>query len=109
MKKILLIILAILLMATAINYFTGTTITLNGKQVTDAGQYVAAYIGLILLAAVLVIVIPSVFMLVGVFFIVFAIFFMLFFPLVPIVLLLLPTIVFVGIGFLIYKLVKKKK
>jgi hypothetical protein len=109
MKKIMPVIFVILLLATAINYFTGTTIIINGKHVTGAGGYIAAYLALVLLAAVLVIVIPSAFILIAVLLIFFGIFFMVFFPLLPIAFLLLPGVVFVGVVYLIYKLAKKEK
>ena len=108
-KKIMIVIFVILLMATAINYFTGTTIIINGNKVTGMGGYIAAYLALVLLAAVLVVVIPSTLILIAVLLIVFGIFFMVFFPLLPIAFLLLPGLVFVGVVYLIYKLAKKKK
>ena len=108
-KKIMIVIFVILLLATAINYFTGTTIIINGNKVTGMGGYIAAYLALVLLAAVLVIVIPSTLILIAVLLIVFGIFFMVFFPLLPIAFLLLPGLVFVGVVYLIYKLVKKKE
>ncbi len=108
-KKIMMVIFVILLLATAINYFTGTTIVINGNRVTGIGGYIGAYLGLLILAAVLVIVIPSTLILITGLLIVFGIFFMVFFPLLPIAFFLLPGAVFAGVVYLIYKLAKKKK
>ncbi len=108
-KKIMIVIFVILLVATAINYTAGTTILINGNKVTGLGGYIAAYLALVLLAAVLVIVIPSTLILIAVLLIVFGIFLVVFFPLLPIAFLLLPGVVFAGIIYLIYKLAKKKK
>jgi len=104
-----MVILATLLIASVISYFTGTTITINGKQVTTAWQYMATYLGLLLLAVVLVFVIPSTLILITALVMVFGVLCVLFFPLLPIAFLLLPGIIFVGIVWLIYTLVKKKK
>ena len=108
-KTILLIVIGMLMLVSVINFSTGTTITINGKHVTSVGSYLAAYLGLVILAVVLVILIPSVFMLAVVLSIVFVVFIMLFFPLMPMAFLLLPGIIFVGIVWLVYRLVKKKK
>jgi hypothetical protein len=108
-KKIVMVIFVILLLATAINYSTGTTIVINGNRVTGIGGYMAAYFALVLLAALLIIVIPSTLILIAVLLIVFGIFFMVFFPLLPIAFLLLPGFVFFGVVYLIYKWAKKKK
>jgi hypothetical protein len=108
-KRILMAILAILMIASAINYLAGTTITINGKQVTAAWQYMATYLGLVLLAGVLVLVIPSTLILIAVLVIVFGVFCFVFFPLLPIAFLLLPGIILVGIVWFIYNLAKKKK
>ena len=108
-KNILLIVLGIILLVSVIHFFTGTTITINGRQVTGIGGYIAAYSALTILAVVLVILIPSVFILAVVLSIIFVLFIMLFFPLMPIAFLLLPGIIFVGIVYLIYRLVKKRK
>ena len=108
-KNILLIVLGIILLVSVIHFFTGTTITINGRQVTGIGGYIAAYSALIILAVVLVILIPSVFILAVVLSIIFVLFIMLFFPLMPVAFLLLPGIIFVGIVYLVYRLVKKKK
>ena len=108
-KNILLIVIGILLLVSVINFFTGTTITINGKQVTSIGGYIAAYLGLVIIAVVLVILIPSVFVLAVVLSIIFVIFIMLFFPLVPIGSLLLPAIILAGIVYLVYRLAKKKE
>jgi|SRR5208283_897192 len=108
-KKIVMVIFVVLLLATAINYFTGTTIVINGNKVTGIGGYIAAYLALVLLAAVLVIVIPSTVILIVVLLIAFGIFFLVFFPLLPIVFFLLPGAIFAGVVYLIYKLTKKKK
>lgn len=108
-KKIVMVILVILLLATVINYFSGTTILINGNRVTGIGGYIGAYLTLLLLAAVLVIVIPSTLVLIAGLLIVFGIFFVVFFPLLPIAFFLFPGVVFAGLVYLIYKLVKKGK
>ncbi len=108
-KKIMVVIFVILLLATVINYFTGTTILINGNKVTGVGGYIAAYLALVILAAVLVIVIPSTLILIAGLLIVFGIFIVVFFPLLPIAFLLLPGVVLAGVVYLIYKLAKKKK
>ncbi len=108
-KKILLIILGILLLVSVINFFSGTTITINGKQVTSIGGYLAAYLALVILAVVMVILIPSVLILGIALAIIFAVFIMLFFPLMPLSFTFLPGIILVGIVYLVYRLVKKKK
>ncbi len=108
-KKILFVVLGILLLAAVINFFSGTTITVNGKQITGMGRYVATYLALVILAVALVILIPSVFILAVVLTIIFVVFFMLFFPLMPFSSLLLPAIILVAIVCLVYRLVKKKE
>jgi len=108
-KKILVVIVMVLTLAIAVNYFTGTSIIINGKQITGAGGYIAAYLALILLAGVLAIVIPSALILIAVLAILFGIFIMLFFPLLPLAFLLLPGIIFAGIVYLIYIFVKKRR
>ena len=108
-KKILFILIGILLLLSAIHFFIGTTITINGKQVNNIGGYIAAYLALVLIAVVLVVIIPSVFILAAVLSIIFVVFIILFFPLMPIAPILLPGIILAGIIFLAYKLGKKKK
>ena len=108
-KNILFIVIGILLLVSVINFFTGTTITINGKQVTSIGGYIATYFALVILAVVMVILIPSVFILAVVLLIIFIVFIMLFFPLMPIASLLLPAIILAGIVYLVYGLGKKKK
>ncbi len=108
-KKILFIILGILLLVSVINFFSGTTITINGKQVTSIGGYLAAYLALLILAVVMVILIPSVLVLGIVLAIVFVVFIMLFFPLMPLSFIFLPGMILVGVIYLVYRLVKKKK
>ena len=71
--------------------------------------YSYTYLALVIIAAVLVILIPSVFILAVVFLIISVILIMLFFPLMPIAFLLLPGIILAGIVYLVYRLVKKKK
>ncbi len=109
MKKAILVICGVLILGIAVNYFAGTAITINGRQVTGIGGYIAAYLALVLLAAVLVVVIPSTFILIAVLFIILGTFFMVLFPLLPIAFLLLPGIALLGVVCLIYKLVKKKR
>ena len=109
-KTILLIVLGILLLVSIINFSTGTTtITINGKQVTSLSGYIAAYLGLIMLAVVMAILIPSVHILAVMVVIIFVVCTILFFTLLPVVTLLLPAIVLAGIGWLVYRLVKKNK
>ena len=108
-KTILLIVMGMLLLASVINFATGTTITINGKHVTNISGYMAAYLGLVSLAVVMVILIPSVFLLAVVLSIVFVVLIILFFPLMPMAFLLLPGIIFVGVVWFVYRLVKKKK
>jgi len=108
-KIILLIVLGILLLVSIINFSTGTTITINGKQVTSLSGYIAAYLGLLILAVVMAILIPSVYLLAVVMLIIFVVCTMLFFPLLPMATLLLPAIVLAGIVWLVYRLVKKHK
>lgn len=109
MKRTLLIIIGILLLAMAINYVTGTTIVINGKQVRGIEGYFTAYLALIILSSVLIIVIPSAFIFGLALIIFFGIILIVFFPLLPFAFPLLSCIVLVGIGYLIYKLAKKKK
>ncbi len=108
-KNILFIVIGIVLLASVIHFFTGTTITINGKQVTSIGGYIAAYLALIVIAAALVIIIPSVFILAAVLSIILVVFIVLFFPFLPVASLLLPGIIFVGIVYLVYWLGTKKK
>jgi len=108
-KNILFIVIGILVLVSVIHFFTGTTITINGKQVTSIGGYIATYLALVIIAVVLVILIPSVFILTVVLSIIFVLFIMLFFPLMPIALLLLPGIILAGIVYVVYRLVEKKK
>ncbi len=108
-RKILFIILGILLLLSVINFFSGTTITINGRQVTGIGGYLAAYLAVVILAVVMVILIPSVLILAVVLAIIFVVVFMLFFPLMPLSFILLPGVILVGVVYLVYKLVKKKK
>jgi hypothetical protein len=106
-KKILLVIAVVFTMAIAVNYFIGTSIVINGKQITGVGEYIAAYVAIILLAGVSVILIPSAFILIAVLVILFGILFMLFSPLLPLAFLVLPGVIFAGVVYLIYKIVKK--
>ena len=108
-KTILLIVLGILLLVSIINFSTGTTIIINGKQVTSLSGYIAAYLGLIILAVVMAILIPSVYLLAVMMVIIFVVCTMLFFPLLPMATLLLPALVLAGIVWLVYRLVKKHK
>jgi hypothetical protein len=108
-KTILLIVLGILFMVSMINFITGTTITVNGKQVTSLSGHIAAYLGLIILVVVSAILIPSVYILAVVIVITFLVFGILFFPLLPMMPLLLPAIVLGGIVFIVYNLVKGKR
>ena len=106
-KKIIIVVSGILLLAIIINYSAGTTIVINGKNVTGIGRYMAAYLALVIFAALLVIIIPSTLILISVLLIVFGLFF-LFFPLLPVALFLLPGAAVLGIVYLIYKLARKK-
>jgi hypothetical protein len=108
-KTILLIVLGILLLVSIINFSTGTTITINGKQVTSLSGYIATYLGLIILAVVMAILIPSVYLLAIMMVIILVVCTLLFFPLLPMATLLLPAIVLAGIVWLVYRLVKKHK
>ena len=108
-KTILLLVIGILLLASVIHFLTGTTIIINSKQVTGIGGYIAAYLAFLIIAVVLVILIPSVLILAAVLSIILVFFIILFFPLMPVGFLLLPGIIFVGIVYLVYRLVKKKK
>jgi hypothetical protein len=108
-KTTLLIVLGILLMVSMINFITGTTITVNDKQVTSLSGHLAAYSGLIILVVVMAILIPSVYILAVVMVITFVVFGILLFPLLPMMPLLLPAIVLAGIVFIIYRLVKRKR
>ena len=108
-REIIIIIIAALTLAIVFNYFAGTTITVNGRQITGIGRYIIAYLAMLLLAAVLICVIPSAFVLIAVVFMVFGIFAVVFFPVLPFVFLLLPGIVFAGIVYLLYRLIKKKR
>ena len=108
-KTILLIVLGILLLVSVVHFYTGTTITINGKQVTSPGGYIATYLALATLAVALVILIPSFFILAVVLSLIFVVFILLFFSLIPLASLLLPGIILVGIVWLVYRLVRKKK
>jgi hypothetical protein len=108
-KNILFIVIGILLLASVIHFFAGTTITINDKQVTSIGGFIAAYLALVIIAVMLVIIIPSVFILALVLSIIFVVFIGLFFPLMPMAFLLLPAIILAGIFYLVYRLGKKKK
>jgi hypothetical protein len=108
-KNMLFIVIGVLLLLSVINFFTGTTITINGKRVTGMGNYIATYLALFILAVASVILIPSLFILAVMLLIIFAAFAMLFFPLMPVASLLLPTIIMAGIICFIYRLVKKKE
>ena len=108
-KTVLLIVLGILLLVSIINFSTGTTITINGKQITSLSGYIAAYLGLIILAVVMAILIPSVYIFAVMMVIIFVVCTLLFFPLLPMATALLPAIILAGIVWLVYRLVKKKK
>lgn len=108
-KKIMAVILVVLAAAIAVNYFSGSSITINDKQITGTGGYTAAYLALIILAGVLFIIIPSALIFIAVLGILFGIFIMLFFPLLPIAFLLLPGVILAGIIYLVYKLVIRKR
>ena len=108
-KTLLLIVLGILLLVSIINFSTGTAIIINGKQITSPVGYITAYLGLIIVAVAMVILIPSVFILGIVLAIIFVVFVVLFFPLMPLGFYFLPGIILVGIVWLVYRLVKKKK
>lgn len=108
-KKIIVVILITLAVAIAVNYYSGTSIVINGKPVSGVGRFIAAYIALILLAVILVIVIPSALLLILVLALLFGMFFMLFFQLLPIAFLLLPGVIFAGIVCLIYRLARGRK
>lgn len=108
-KKTAAVILAALLLAIAVGYFSGTSVVVNGKQITGAARYAAGYFALVILAAALIIIIPSVFIVAAVLAVFSVIFMMLFFPLLPVVLLLSPGFIFAGVFYFIYKLVKKGK
>jgi hypothetical protein len=95
-------------LVSVINFSTGTTITINGKKVNSLSGYIAAYLGLIVLAVVMAILIPSVYLLAVMMVIIFVVCTLLFFPLLPMATLLLPAIVLAGIVWLVYRLVKKK-
>lgn len=108
-KKTAAVILAALLLAIAVSYFSGTSLVVNGRHITGAARYVAGYFILVLLAAVLVIVIPSVFIVAAVFAVFSVIFMMMFFPLLPVALLLSPGFIFAVVFYFIYKLARKGK
>jgi hypothetical protein len=82
-KNILFIVMGILLLLSIFNFWSGTTITINGRQVTGIGNYIATYLALMALAVALAILIPSVLILAVVLVIIFVVFIMLFFPLMP--------------------------
>jgi hypothetical protein len=106
--RVLLIIAAILLAMIAVNYYAGTRIAINGKQITNVWQYTVIYLGLMFLAAVLVLAIPSALILGAMLAIIFCISCLVFFPLLPIAFLLLPGIIMAGIVWLIYRFARKK-
>ena len=108
-KRTLLIIIGIVLLATALSYFTGTIIVINGNQVTGIGGYITAYLAMVLVTIVLIIIIPSALILGIMLIIVFGILLMVFFPVLPFAFPFLPGIVLVSIVYLIYKQLKKKK
>lgn len=108
-KYILFIMIGILLLAAVSHFYAGTTITINGRQVSGIGGYIAAYLAMIVLAATLVLVVPSVFILAVVLSIIFVIFMILFSPLMPFASLLVPGIIFAAIVSFVYRLGKKKK
>ena len=105
-KKTVLAILVLLMIASAVNYFTGTSIVINGEQVTGVGQYVTAFAALILFSVVIVIAITSGFILAAVLVLLFGIFIMLLFPLLPLAFLLLPGVILVCVAYLVYKIRK---
>ncbi|MGO9612313.1 MAG: hypothetical protein ACLPX5_04700 [Dissulfurispiraceae bacterium] len=108
-KQTVLIVIGIILLATALSYLTGTTIVINGKQVTGIGGYITAYIAVVLLTIALIIIIPSALILGVMLIIFFGILLMVFFPILPFAFPFLPGIVLVSIVYLIYKQMKKKK
>lgn len=107
-KKILIGLIAVVALAIAFNYFAGTTIIVNGKQITGVGNYIAAFVAMIVFAALLIFVIPSAIVLVVVLFMIFGIFSIVFFPVLPFAFLLLPGIVFAGVIYLLYRIIRKK-
>lgn len=108
-KKILIIIVGLLLLAAVSNFYTGTTITLNGKQITGLGGYIATYLVLVVIAVGMVLVLPSVFISGVVLAVVFLVFLILFIPLLPVATLLLPGIVLGITMYFVYRLAKKKE
>ena len=108
-KKTVLAILVLLMIASAVNYFTGTSIVINGEQVTGVGQYVTAFAALILFSVVIVIAITSGFILAAVLVLLFGIFIMLLFPLLPLAFLLLPGVILVCVAYLVYKIRKPQQ
>jgi hypothetical protein len=108
-KKTVLVILVVWMLASAVNYFTGTSIVINGQQVTGVGQYVTAFAALILLSVVLVIAITSGFILAVVLVLFFGIFIMLLFPLLPLAFLLLPGVILICVAYLVYKIRKTQQ
>ncbi len=108
-KKKVLLILVVLMLASAVNYFAGTSIVIDGEQVTGVGQYVIAFAALILLSVVLVIAITSGFILAAVLVLLFGIFIMLLFPLLPLAFLLLPGVILVCVAYLVYKIGKPQQ
>lgn len=103
-KKTVLVILVVLTLASAVNYFAGTSIVINGEQVTGVGQYITAFATLILLSVVLVIAITSGFILAAVIVLFFSIFIMLLFPLLPLAFLLLPGVLLICVVYLVNKI-----
>lgn len=109
-KKILLIVLGLLVLASVLNLMTGTTtIMINGKQVTSPLEFITAYLGLIALTVLLVILIPSLFVVGVLLAILLGVMILLFFPLMPIGFHLFPAIILALIVWLVYRLVRKKK
>ena len=108
-KTILLLVLGIFLLASIINFSTGTTIIINGKHITSPAGYVIAYVGMILLAILMVILVPSVFVLAVVLATIFLVMIVLFFPFMPLTFFISPTIVLAVIVLIVYGLIRKKK
>ena len=108
-KKTVLVILVVLMLAGAVNYFAGTSITINGQQITGVGEYVTAFASVLLLSVVLVILITSGFIFVAVLVLLLGVFIMLFFPLLPLALLFLPGVILVCLVYLICKIRKPQQ
>ena len=108
-KKTVLVILVVLMLASAVNYFIGTSIVIDGEQITGLGEYVTAFVTLILLSVVLVIAITSGFILAAVLVLLSGIFIMLLFPLLPLAFLLLPGVILVCLAYIVFKIRKKQQ